>query len=368
MVSYAPYVVSYTYEEGIAAKDSKDYAKMEKIFEQLHNKSKENSGYLFFLGLAQRYQGKNDKALLSQQKVLEAEPNNMDAKVELARLYYWKKNYYMAEQLANEAYQQMPDYENLAELKESIEQAQKAPFSGESSKKHKWQIDAVYEHSRFKRQIQPNWRQYTMRLGYWVGDNTLVHFKPENYDRRNRDNQYYETGVLHFFNDDFNARFSLGYTSDPTFMPKWRTKIGADYRLTKGWGYLGETWFDLRVQHDRYRNLETTLIKPSLHYYIIETLSLQATHINVLDEDKKHLKGWSTRLNWAIPDAELRLFVGLADAPETENGATIDTKARFGGLSFDVTPTVTLRASYAREDRENSYIRHVYAGGVSFKF
>ena len=64
----------------------------------------------------------------------------------------------------------------------------------------------------------------------------------------------------------------------------------------------------------------------------------------------------------------LRLFAGAADAPDTSEGIVTDTFSLFGGVSYDTTDRMTLRASIAHEDRETGADRLQFGLGAGWKF
>lgn len=359
------YAENITYDLAVKVKSNGEYQKAETFFNELIKKDSNNSELWYQLGLTQRFQQKNDDAMESQKKALELAPENYDIKIELARLYSWKKEYKVAEAMINEVLTAHPDYQDAIELKDSITLAKNAQVT---PKKLKWQVDLGYENSDFSRRPQPDWHQYFLQLGYWLKEDTFVHIRTEDIKRFHNHNEHYEAGISHIFNDSYNGNLSVGYTPDSSFLPEWRIKTGGEARVIFNHEHIGNTWFTAAIQHDRYIGLNTTVIKPGIRYEILDNLQIHAQHINLIDENDDHLNGWSGRLDWQTPLPELRLFTGLSNAPETENAVSVDTKARFFGCSYQLTPKITVHSSYSREDRENSYIRHIITTALSIKF
>ncbi|MEJ2754628.1 MAG: YaiO family outer membrane beta-barrel protein, partial [Gammaproteobacteria bacterium] len=341
------------------------HASAETLFLSLIEKDQNNAELWFQLGLVQRFQEKRAEAMASQEKALALSPENHDIRLELARLHSWNQNYELAESMVQEVLAAHPDYADAQALAASITRAKNAPPDPKSFKS---QMDFGYENSDFSRRPQPDWHQYFLQIGHWMRDDTLVHFRTENIERRKVHNEHYELGIVHIFNDVYNVHISVGYTPDSMFIPKWRIKTGGEARLIFDHKHLGNTWLMVHFQHDRYTTLETTVIKPGIRYQFLDNWQIHANQINVIDENNKHLEGWSTRLDWQTPLPELRIFSGLSNAPETEDFLTVNTKAHFGGFSYQMTPRIAVHASYAREDRENSFIRHIVSTAISVKF
>ncbi|MCB2081571.1 MAG: YaiO family outer membrane beta-barrel protein [Hyphomicrobiales bacterium] len=354
-----------TYDEALRARKNGQFAAAEQQFVSLLKNDAKNAELWFQLGLVQRFRNKYTEAMASQKKALALSPANLDIRLELARLYHWKGEDGLAEKLTREVLNASPDYTDAQVLAATIEKAKRLPARPFHPR---WQADIGHERSTFSRRPQPDWRQSFLQLGRWINKDTLVHFRTENLQRQNAYNEHYELGVTHIFNDRYSGYASVGYTPDSVFIPKWRIKAGGEMRILHGNSLLGDSWLTGHIQHDRYKTINTTVIKPGLRYAITDTIQAHIQHINVIDEYDNRLKGLSGRVDWQTPLSALRVFGGLSDAPETENALTVNTKARFIGLSYRFSSNVTVHASYAREDRDNSFIRHIGATALSMKF
>jgi YaiO family outer membrane protein len=357
-----------TYAQALKSKKIGEYEIAEQQFRTLISLDNDNAELWFQLGLVQRFQQKRVDAFETQQRAMSLSPKNDDIKLELARLHRWNRNYDLAEAMVNEVLAANPDYTVAKELATSITRAKNGPEETEQKRPYKWQLDFGYENSDFSRRPQPDWHQYFLQIGGWIRNDTLVHLRTANIERRHIRNEHYEIGAAHIFNDTYNAHLSVGYTPDSLFIPEWRIKTGGEARVIFNNERLGNTWLTAHLQYDRYKNLNATVIKPGIRYQLLENWQIQAQHINVIDENNDHLIGWSVRLNWQTSSPKLRVFGGLSDAPETENTITVNTKARFGGFSYQVTPQIAAHASYASEDRDNSFIRNIVSTALSVKF
>ncbi|MFT7433086.1 MAG: YaiO family outer membrane protein [Alphaproteobacteria bacterium] len=210
-----------------------------------------------------------------------------------------------------------------------------------------------------------------MQVGRWIKPNTLVHFRAEKHRRANSRNRHYQFGGAYVFSKKWSIEGSVGYTPNSIFIPQWRFKLSGERMMFENASqtFLNRGWFTLSAQYDRYKTLDTTVIKPGFRIAVNDNLSVHAQHINVIDENTKHLRVWGTRLDWnnaSLP--KMRFFAGLSSASETENATTVKTSARFLGLSYNMTQRVRVNVSYAREDRNDSYLRKILASSISVKF
>ena len=353
---------SFTYQDALLAKKEGNYIQAEKILLFLIKKNPKNAELWFELGLVQRYQQKLPEAMNSQRQALKLSPNNNDIKLEIARMYIWNNDLQQAQILINQILSDNPDYKEAEELALSIK-------NKKSITNYKWQLDLAYEHSNFARRPLTDWRDYLLKLSHKLSDKTSLHLAAERAKRFNSYNEHYEAGINYIFNSNYNAAFSLGHTPDSTFLPKWRIKAsGAANIIHKNqYRYLGNTDFTLYLQNDRYKNSDISVIKPGIYYALSNSVTIHPQLINVIDENNRHLRGWAIRGDWQMRD-DLRIFGGYADAPENQNGITINTKTHFTGASYNINQRLILHISYTHDDRENSFIRKVITGALSIKF
>lgn len=359
-----------SYKDALQIKNNKDYAQAEKAFLSLIKTNERNAELWFQLGLVQRYQQKFQEALVSQTRAIELSPNNADVKLELARLYSWNLEFDKAEVLVKEVVAAHPDYQDAVALEETI---RRNKLLKSDPTHYKWNVSTGYEQSNFSRSDRSNWYTSSIQIGNWITPKTLLHIRGENRERYNTHGEYYELGIARIFTDYFNGQFSVGGgTTNTPFIPDWEFKTRANLRVIHNHKTLGDTWLTGYVEHDRYENTIGTTIKPGIRYEITDNLQIHGQSVNVWDEEGNHLSGWEARLGWQTPFSKLRLFGGVSDTPEgqsTRNGMIeVDTEGYFAGFAYQIVPRATIHVSYARDDRENSYIREIYSAALSVKF
>lgn len=354
------FAANLAYERAMQLKQEKKYHQAEEIFLKLATENPNNTEFWFELGLVLRYQEQFDAALLAQKNALKADPQNADAKLEIARMESWKSNYAAAENLTNEVLLSHPNYSEAQELLAKIKQAQK---------KYLWQLSLGYQHSELSRVPQDDWKSQYAEVGRWISNQTLLRFYLESFRRYQTNDQYYEAGINHIFSKNYDGSFAVGYVDDPSFLSKLKITASGEARVIRDSKTFGDTWLTLNVQQLAYNDTDVTVIKPGARYFITKNLELSAQYIIVSNQSNNYLQeGWSWRGDWQTPLPSLRIFLGLAKTPETQDGITVDTKSRFGGVAYDITPRVTLRLSYGRDDRENSFIRKIFDTSLSVKF
>ncbi len=124
----------------------------------------------------------------------------------------------------------------------------------------------------------------------------------------------------------------------------------------------------LDYQRSDYQTGVVDTISPGLEQYVPSgRVWLTGRSINTFNENNVWTSGWLARLDWLVLD-DLGLYAGLADAPETVAGRTVDTRSYFTGIIYRISPERSLRFDYAHDDREDSYIRDSFALGVSQRF
>lgn len=378
--SFTPTLVkgAPNYDAAIKKRKDGNFVASEKDFETLIKNDSKNAELWYQLGLTQRFQDKLKPALEAQKTALSLDPEKKETKIELARLYYWTGNKNKSKLLLAEILQDTSD--GLAEeLSQEHWVVALTSDEGEKLKEdsppkpvnsdipYRWQSDAGYEHSNFSRLPQPIWRNYFVQLGYAITNRTRIHTRGEWARRFHVNNEHYELGINHKFENPIIIGGSAGYTPQSVFIPRWRFKGEFQGRIWKKTGYVGDIWALMNGQHDRYKTINTSTIKPGLRYFLIDSLSIQTQYVGVIDENKKHLKGWSLRADWETFVKGVRLYGGISNTPETEDRITVKTLAKFAGFSVEIHPRITLHGAYAREDRKNSYIRHIFSGAISLK-
>jgi YaiO family outer membrane protein len=160
------------------------------------------------------------------------------------------------------------------------------------------------------------------------------------------------------------AYLSLGGTPDADFRPQWQIGAGGFARL---FGGRSPTSLTIDARQARYAAGDIQTFNPGIEQYIGDRFWLTARSINIFDEDGDHHSGVLLRGDF-LAAQRLRLFAGIADAPDVSEGVVTDTFSWFGGLSFDLTDRLTGRISIAHEDRQTGADRLQIGLGLGTRF
>jgi YaiO family outer membrane protein len=291
---------------------------------------------------------------------------NADARLLRANLAYYRGDYETAEANYRAILVTYPDYEDAKTGLESVLKAQAA--SAEEKAPGRWQLDTGYEYSDFSRREQSSWNQQFVQATHFLDGRrrTAVHAKATRYDQFDTIDAEYEAGVDHRFTG-FLTGYAYGAISPAAdFRPEHRFAGGGMLRVINAEDAM-PLWLTLDARYDVYDAVKVNNVNPGLRIEPWDGWTLWVRKIVVDADDAGRVYGEDYRLDGTLMEG-VRFYAGYADAPETVAGITVDTQTWFGGLAWDVTEEVTLRLGYARDDRENSYIRDVVNVSASYRF
>jgi len=395
------------YREAIAARDNRDYLSAEKKFRQALELSPANVDVLLYLGLVQAYQKKFLPALETIGQGLASAPNNLDLRMASARIKGWagrlaearreaagiigsvpenaeahalagRLDYYAgdlktAERRFRRALSTDPSLaaaqEGLADIaKAQKSQAEVSPEPPNKEERPKWRLDTGYSTSRFLRVSRKDWRERYLNLARSIGDSTLS-ARIERVDRYGQVDTYIRAGLDHRITDGLTGYIKIGTTSSANFLPRRTVEVGGSLRLWDGEDEIGATELMIDLKQKDYATGDVRSVGAGIRqYFFQDRLWLTANRIGGYDVvSSKWHPGWVGRVDLKVFD-RLGLFAGTSDSGESELGSTADTLTRFAGLTADVTPRLGVNLSYTRDNRKFSYIRNVFAAGVTIKF
>jgi len=183
--------------------------------------------------------------------------------------------------------------------------------------------------------------------------------------RFGRNDTYGELRIDRRFSPGANGYVFFGATPNADFRPEWQVGLGGGVRVNDG---PAATVLTLDAAHAEYRTGDIQTLSPGIEQYLANGNAwISARWINIWDEDGGHQSGWPTRGD-VLATPRLRLFAGLADAPDTSEGVVVDTFSVFGGLSYDMSDRSTLRLSLAHEDRDTGSDRFQVGLGMGWRF
>lgn len=356
--------IEETLTQSRALAQSQQYDEALELLERSEKKYPKNGELVLMRARILSWQGKNDAAQTELSRLNAKEQRNPDVILLQASMAYQRGDHAQAERLYRQILEKKPEYTDAREGLEQVKRAQAAP----EAVAYRWQLDAGYEHSDFSRVPQASWSQEFIQLTHFLPNRkTALHGKIARYEQFRDVDSEYELGVDHAITP-YATMYALGHlVSDADFRPEQRLAGGGALRIIGPKDGLVPLWVTLDSRYDVYATTKVRNVNPGLRIEPWDGWALATRFITVDDDASKRVYGNDYRLDGTITD-NWRFYLGYADAPETVAGVTVDTTTYFGGVSVDATPQTVLRAGYARDDRENSFIREIVNVSVGYRF
>jgi YaiO family outer membrane protein len=295
-------------------------------------------------------QQKYEEALSVLQKSELENPKDIDIKLAIIRILSWQGHYDAAEEKLG-----VLENSHVATADVQLLRANLAGFKAAIA--DRWQVDVGYEQSDFSRVPQTPWNQKYLQITQVSNKRqAILYGGVKHYDQFGTSDTEYELGTTQKFTDNFNGYAGFAFCADTDFRPKYRVSGGSAI-----------SWFTLDTRYDVYDSATIIGLNPGLRMEPVVGWLVAVRKIGVFASNASSVYGDDYRLDGTIMEG-LRFYTGFADAPETVAAVTVRTKTWFSGISWDATPYMTLRFSYAQDDRENSYIRKVINVSASYRF
>jgi YaiO family outer membrane protein len=278
---------------------------------------------------------KRAEALFSA--VAAAEPTNIEALIGLGDVRRARGQ----EALARQAYEQAAD---LDPASLEIKQRLAAPPP------RKWRLDVGSEVSELSAGLG-TWTDSGVGLSYQLSPETSAGLRMRVATRFGKTDLQVEGRLDHAFSPAFAAYGIVAATPDADFLAKFSVGAGAGWRAIERSGGFGPVFLNTDARYDVFDASRITTLSPWLQVYLLEErLAFSARWVHAEDDAETAADGYVLRADVAATE-RIGIFVGYSDAPEISEGLLIDTRTAFGGVSFDVNDTLTVRASYAHEQR-----------------
>lgn len=299
------------------------------------------------LGLALLALHRIDEAADAFREVLVRAPDYTDAYIGLARAEQRRGNLAAARLNLAEALRRAPQNQDALAL--SI-----ASRPGTT-----WRANLNALRSRLSAGL-PDWTELRLSSSRALDDRWTTSGAVEVTRRFDNSDTYLEARADRVF-DGGAAWVSAGGSPDADYRPEIAVAGGGRRDLIAG---LALT---IEGSAARYRSGVVTGLHPGLAADLADgRLQVSGRWINVRDETGKPRQGYSILARWQATD-HLALRGGLADAPESSEGTTVDVSAWSAGFDLDLSERLVLRAGYLAEDRE-AYDREELSAGIGWRF
>jgi YaiO family outer membrane protein len=337
-------------------------------------------------GVAARYAGDTPRALALLQQAVAAEPANADAQLQLGLALMAAHRLDDAEAALRRTLALAPDYQDAKDALQRIaeqragtrieleparatgigvagEHGASQPAAAAPLLDYRWEMNVDGSYSALEG--GRDWQEGSLQLRYKAGEATTVGGTVEVSRRFGRTDTYGELRIDQRVGTGGSFYLSAGGTPDADFRPEWQIGAGGSLRLRSG---PSATVLTLDGRQARYRSGDIQTLTPGIEQYVFGGRAwLTARWINIFDENGEHQSGWLARGD-VMASERVRLFAGIADAPDTSEGVVIDTFSLFGGASVDLNDRTTFRLSLAHEDRAFGSDRLQLGVGLGLRF
>jgi len=350
------------------------------------------------------------EAAAAFRRALERAPGYTDAELGLARLEYFQGHFAQARAMAIQLAEREPeseaaalvaqidkaiDAENAAIRAQELRKAGKASaprkgtqalpprpamrpvaridlsggldLSPPSTPATRWRIDLDGSRSTLSGN-RPTWLEATSRLGYEIRPGTTLSGGIQEAKRYGKDDTSLDARLDRKLSPSTSFYLQGGGTPDADFLAKWSLGAGGAVRLYQQAGLFAATMLTLDARTAEYTTGATQTYSTGLEQYLMGgRLWLTLRWIHLVDADGGHHNGGLARADVIVND-RLRVFAGYANAPETDEGLTVDTSSMFGGVICGLREHTDLKVSFAHEEREGRFDLNSVSTGVTYRF
>ncbi len=338
----------------------------------------------FARGRELRLAGRPAEAIAHLEAAAKTSPTDADVWLNLGLAYAGAERYSEAERALAEAQRLGPDYldvqlararvayyrgdlgeaeARLAPLLAGGENDEANEFAGQLAQAHRsapftWRVDAAFARSDLSAGLD-GWRRGALAVTRRLTDSSTIGAYVERARQFGFEDTYVEATLA-----GRHGYVSVGGAADADFRPEWQVRGGVYVparSLGDGWTAqlsLDASWAQYWSGDVRYLQPALTLAKGGSYLY--------ARWINSFDERDEYRSGYSVYGSWSATPT-LRLAAGWAEAPESNQGVTVDVQAASLGAAVDLDRATTVRLDGVHEMRA-AYDRTEIAVGVTRRF
>ena len=298
-------------------------------------------------------EGDHRRAGQSFQRVLALEPRNAEALVGIGDVRRAEGD----DETARQAYTQALAVEPGSA---DIEQRLAVPPP------RKWRFDLGSEVSDLTNGLG-DWTDSSAGLAYRLSPRTTISGHTRLATRFGHTDVQLEGRIDQAFTPAFSAYALAAVTPDADFLARYSVGAGASWQVVAPAKAFGPLSLNIDARYDDFADTSVTSIQPWIQGYVFDgRLGLSARWVHAQDDTGTRADGYVLRADLAVTQ-RFNVFAGYADAPEIDDGALIPTRTVFGGISFDVSDPLTLRASIAHEQRP-TFDRNIFGLGLTARF
>ena len=293
------------------------------------------------------------RAEQSFQRVLAVDPHNAEALVGIGDLRRGRGD----DAAARDAYRQALALEPGSR---DVEQRLAAPPP------RKWRLDLGSEVSDVTDGLA-DWTDSSAGLAYRLSPQTTISGRTRVATRFGRTDVQIEGRIDQAFSPTVSTYALAAATPDADFLARYSIGAGASWQVMSPAKAFGPFSLNIDARYDNFANADITTISPWVQAYVLDgRLGLSARWVHAADDIGTRADGYVLRADLEVAQG-VNMFGGYADAPEISDGTLVPTRTVFGGISWDVTDPLTLRASLAHEQRP-TFDRTIFGLGLTTRF
>lgn len=230
----------------------------------------------------------------------------------------------------------------------------------------KWRLDLGSEVSDLTNGLG-DWTDSSAGLAYRLSPRTTISGHTRLATRFGHTDLQMEGRIDQAFTPVFSAYALAAVTPDADFLARYSIGAGASWQVVAPAKAFGPLSLNIDARYDDFADTSVTSIQPWVQGYVLDgRLGLSARWVHAQDDIGTRADGYVLRADLAVTP-RFNVFAGYADAPEIDDGALVPTRTVFGGISFDVSDPLTLRASIAHEERP-TFDRNIFGLGLTARF
>ncbi|WP_434722336.1 YaiO family outer membrane beta-barrel protein [Mesorhizobium sp. RIZ17] len=230
----------------------------------------------------------------------------------------------------------------------------------------KWRLDIGSEVSDLTNGLG-DWTDSSAGLAYRLSPRTTISGHTRLATRFGHTDVQLEGRIDQALTPAFSAYVLAAVTPDADFLARYSVGAGASWQVVAPAKAFGPLSLNIDARYDNFADTGVTSIQPWIQGYVLDgRLGLSARWVHAEDDSGTRADGYVLRADLAVTP-RFNVFAGYADAPEIDDGALIPTRTVFGGISFDVSDPLTLRASVAHEERP-TFDRNIFGLGLTARF
>lgn len=225
-----------------------------------------------------------------------------------------------------------------------------------------WRLDIGGSYSSLARTSLKDWSSQYLSLAHIGGPGRYIFGGLARFRRFDRSDVEFSAGAGIPLTHGLTLRMEGGTTPKANFLPRWRIAPALSAEILRDTSLILEGG----VRH--YATGTVSGVNFGAEQFLMDRkAAVSARFINSFDKDGRHLTGWSAILS-IYPVDRLSLRGAYSEAPESDAGIVAETRSMSAGFSYDITPTLSVRADFTHDNRLGAYIRDELTVGLGIRF